>query len=63
MPGRVTSILFKPGDSVEVGTPLLILEAMKMQNEITSPVQGKIAAVNVTEGATVKKESLLMVLK
>jgi biotin carboxyl carrier protein len=63
MPGRVTSILVKPGEAVEVGTPLLILEAMKMQNEITSPIAGSVAAVHVTEGATVKRESLLIVLK
>jgi len=63
MPGRVASILVKQGESVEVGTPLLILEAMKMQNEITSPIAGKVATVHVSEGATVKKESLLVVLK
>jgi biotin carboxyl carrier protein len=63
MPGRVTSILVRPGEAVEVGTPLLILEAMKMQNEITSPIAGSVVAVHVIEGATVKKESLLIVLK
>jgi biotin carboxyl carrier protein len=41
MPGRVTSIMVKLGDEVSVGTPLLILEAMKMQNEVVSHKSGQ----------------------
>jgi biotin carboxyl carrier protein len=60
MPGRVTSILVKEDELVREGAPLLILEAMKMQNEITSPTSGKIKGIFVHEGETVKKDSLLI---
>jgi biotin carboxyl carrier protein len=63
MPGRVTSILVKTGEHVNVGTPLLILEAMKMQNEIVSPKSGQVASIRVQEGTTVKKESILLEIK
>jgi biotin carboxyl carrier protein len=63
MPGRVTGILANEGDSVEIGTPLLILEAMKMQNEITSPITGKVGSVRVHVGDSVKKEFVLMTLE
>jgi biotin carboxyl carrier protein len=62
MPGRITSILVKEGEAVENGTPLLILEAMKMQNELTSPLSGKVQSIYVREGDTIKKDSLLLVL-
>lgn len=60
MPGRVTSILANQNDRVEVGTPILILEAMKMQNEISSPISGRVKSIRVKEGETVKKDALLM---
>ena len=60
MPGRVTSILVKETDYVEVGSPLLILEAMKMQNEISSPIVGRVKSIGIREGETVKKDALLM---
>jgi biotin carboxyl carrier protein len=60
MPGRVTSILVKLGDEVSVGAPLLILEAMKMQNEIVSHKSGRVTSVKVQEGATVKKDAVLI---
>jgi biotin carboxyl carrier protein len=62
MPGRITGILVRAGELVEAGTPLLILEAMKMQNEITSPVAGRIASIEVHEGESVKRGSVLLVL-
>jgi biotin carboxyl carrier protein len=62
MPGRITGILVKEGEVVEAGTPLLILEAMKMQNEITSPAAGRIAGIQVREGESVKRGSILLVL-
>ncbi len=63
MPGRITSILVKTGESVEVGTPLLILEAMKMQNEISSPIAGRVKLIGVQEGETAKKDMILVVVE
>jgi biotin carboxyl carrier protein len=60
MPGRITSILVKPGEEVFVGTPLVILEAMKMQNEIISHKSGRVASIKVQEGDTVRKDDLLI---
>jgi biotin carboxyl carrier protein len=60
MPGRVTSILVKDNDAIELGTPLLLLEAMKMQNEITSPMKGRVTSIKVQEGTTVKKDAVLV---
>ncbi len=63
MPGRITSILVKQGDIVETGSPLLILEAMKMQNEIVSPIRGRVKGILVQEGVTVKKDSALIIVE
>jgi len=63
MPGRITSVLVKKDELVKVGTPLLILEAMKMQNEIGSPIPGKVKSISVREGATVKKDSVLITIE
>jgi biotin carboxyl carrier protein len=60
MPGRVTSVLVKENDHVDIGSPLMILEAMKMQNEISSPVIGQVKSIRVKEGETVKKDAFLM---
>ena len=53
MPGVVVSLFVKEGDEVEQGQPLLILEAMKMQNEIDSPHTGVIRTLHVAEGQAV----------
>ena len=60
MPGRITSVLVKLNDRVESGAPLLILESMKMQNEIVSPKSGRVKSIRVADGATVKKDSVLI---
>ena len=60
MPGRITSILVKPGEEVSAGTPLVILEAMKMQNEIVSHKAGRVTSIKVQEGDTVKKDDVLL---
>ena len=60
MPGRITSILVKEGDVIKEGASLLILEAMKMQNEITSPTDGRIKTIYVKEGDSVKKDEVLV---
>ena len=56
MPGKVVSVPVKVGDEVEKGTPLVILEAMKMEHTITSPQDGKIAAVNAIPGDQVDEK-------
>jgi biotin carboxyl carrier protein len=53
MPGRVVRVQVKEGDLVQTGTPLLILEAMKMENEIRSPLAGSVRQIFVRDGQTV----------
>ena len=60
MPGLILDIMVKPGDEVSVNTPLLILEAMKMENSIVSPRDGVIKSVTGTKGSTVDKGELLI---
>ncbi len=63
MPGRVISVSVQPGDFVKVGTPLLVLEAMKMQNEIPSPREGRVKEVRVSPGQSVGPRDLLVILE
>jgi len=60
MPGMVLEVSVKAGEEVSEGTPLLILEAMKMENVIKSPGDGVVKAVNVTKGEAVEKNHLLV---
>ncbi|AIY89797.1 acetyl-CoA carboxylase biotin carboxyl carrier protein subunit [Geoglobus acetivorans] len=60
MSGTVVRILVKNGDEVKKGQPLLILEAMKMENEIVSPFDGTVAGVEVNEGAKVQAGDVLV---
>ncbi len=55
IPGLVTKIFHAIGDQVKVGDPLFLIEAMKMENEIKSPVEGIVKRIGVTEGQTVEK--------
>ena len=54
IPGKVVSIDVKVGDRVEEGETILILEAMKMQNEISSPVSGVVTDIFVEEGQSIE---------
>ena len=63
MPGRVTSVLVNEGEIVKPGDPLLIFEAMKMLNEISSPFAGHVVRVYVKEGETVRKDAILVVVE
>ncbi len=63
MPGRVISIKVKEGDPVTVGTPLLVLEAMKMQNEISSPIDGKVVEIKTAEGSLVDVGDMLLLIQ
>lgn len=62
MPGNILSINVAVGDTIKKGHNLMILEAMKMENEILSPVDGKILSVNVNVGATVNAGAVLCVI-
>lgn len=59
MPGKILSVKVKVGDSVKKGQVLMILEAMKMENEIVTSQDGTVATIEVNEGATVEAGSLL----
>ena len=62
MPGKILTVHVKPGDSVKSGKVLLILEAMKMENDIMAPVDGVIQAVNVNAGESVNTGDVLVVM-
>lgn len=59
MPGNILSVNVKAGDAAKKGQVLMILEAMKMENEILSPVDGTVSAVFVQQGATVNPDAAL----
>lgn len=63
MPGLVARVLVKEGDTVKAGQGLLVLEAMKMQNEIPAPGSGTVREVPVREGSTVMTGDTLVVLE
>jgi len=60
MPGLVLSILVEPGQEVGQGEPMLILEAMKMENVIKSPGEGKVKKIVVSKGKAVDKGEVLV---
>lgn len=59
MPGTILKVVANAGDSVKRGQVLLILEAMKMENEIVAPSDGTVATINVSKGASVNAGDLL----
>ena len=63
MPGVVVQLLVAEGDTVEEGQPLLILEAMKMQNEIGAPGAGRVKRIHVAEREVVSGGQALLVLE
>ncbi len=62
MPGTILDIKVQEGDTVSSGQILLILEAMKMENEIMAPADGKVASIHVQKGASVNAGDVLVVL-
>jgi biotin carboxyl carrier protein len=62
MPGRIVKLLVQPGDDVAAGQPLLVMEAMKMENELKAKTAGKIADVLVKIGDTVEGNAKLITL-
>jgi len=63
MPGVVVEVLVEPGTEVASGQPLLILEAMKMQNEIAAPVAGLVKEIHVAQGEAVGAGAKLVTLE
>jgi biotin carboxyl carrier protein len=63
IPGTVLDIRVTPGQAVKAGDILLILEAMKMENEIMSPVDGTIDVVTITKGSSVNAGDLMLTIK
>jgi biotin carboxyl carrier protein len=63
MPGKIVAILAAEGDAVEAGQGLLVVEAMKMENEITAPRAGRVVSVKVTQGEAVESGAPLLILE
>lgn len=63
MPGTILSINVNVGDAVSEGQAIVILEAMKMENEIVAPKAGKITSINTTQGASVNSGDLLATME
>lgn len=62
MPGRIVEVSVAVGDSVEPGTPLVVIEAMKMQNELRSEVSGTVKSVDVAPEQNVESGALLVAI-
>ncbi len=63
MPGTILNVLVKEGAKVKGGEVLLILEAMKMENEITSPVAGAVKKIAVSKGSNVNTGEVLVIIE
>ena len=63
IPGRVARLLVSPGQRVEKGEGVLVLEAMKMENELRAPREGVVAAISVEEGQGVEGGTLLATIE
>lgn len=62
MPGLVVRINVQPGDQVQAGQPLVVMEAMKMENELRSTASGIVKAIRIQPGAAVEKGAVLVEL-
>jgi biotin carboxyl carrier protein len=63
MPGRVVRVLVSPGDEVAVRQSVVVVEAMKMENELRSPKAGRVKEMNVTPGTSVEAGRVLLVIE
>ena len=63
MPGKVIAILVAEGDTVEKGQGLVIVEAMKMENEVRSPIAGEVKEIKVKQGDTVEGGAALLIVE
>lgn len=62
MPGKILSVKASAGQTVKKGDVLMILEAMKMENEVVAPSDGTVASIDVTEGSSVEAGAVLATL-
>ncbi len=62
MPGKIVNILVKAGDGLEAGDPVVILEAMKMENELCAPTKGTVRSLAVQKGDSVDSGQLLVAI-
>ena len=62
MPGNIIKVNFKVGAAVKKGDVLVVLEAMKMENNVCAPQDGVVASVEVAQGATVETDAVLVTL-
>lgn len=63
MPGKVVRVLVEVGAQVETGTGILVVEAMKMQNEMKSPKAGRVASISAQAGETVNAGEVLAIVE
>jgi len=63
MPGKVVRLLAHPGESIQAGVGIVVVEAMKMQNEIKSPKNGKVEQILVSPGAAVNAGDVLAIIE
>lgn len=63
MPGKIVRVLAAAGASVEAGAGIIVVEAMKMQNEMKAPKAGRVVSINAEEGATVSAGDVLAVIE
>jgi biotin carboxyl carrier protein len=63
MPGRIVKVLVRPGDRVEAGQGLVVVEAMKMENELRAQGRGVVEQIHVAAGDRVEKGAPLVTLR
>ena len=63
MPGRVVKVLVNAGDTVAAHQGLVVVEAMKMENELRAPRAGRVTRVNVVDGMSVEANAVLVTLE
>jgi biotin carboxyl carrier protein len=63
MPGKVVKLLVKPGDAVKAGDGVIVVEAMKMENELKAPAPGAVKEIRVAEGKAVGAGEVLVVIE
>jgi glutaconyl-CoA/methylmalonyl-CoA decarboxylase subunit gamma len=63
MPGKVVRVLVRPGDAVRARQPLVVVEAMKMENELRAGRDGTIAEIHAKEGSSVDAGALLIIIQ